>query len=75
MRSAARAGEAQLSDSEEMNYAGTLNRALPDDIRVLGWAPVPDTFSARCTATLQAARQIAARMCPPNRHSTIVNTC
>ena len=48
MRSLARHGQAALHPQEEMDYAVTLNRALPDDIRVLGWAPLPDqTFSAR----------------------------
>ncbi|KAG2460628.1 tRNA pseudouridine(38/39) synthase [Polypterus senegalus] len=31
----------------EMPYAKMLNRVLPEDIRVLGWAPVPADFSAR----------------------------
>ncbi len=47
LRSGAKTGEAALSADEEMDYAVTLNRALPDDIRVLGWTPVPETFSAR----------------------------
>ncbi|CAG8454290.1 9758_t:CDS:1 [Ambispora gerdemannii] len=32
---------------EELPYIETLNRALPDDIRVVAWAPVPSTFNAR----------------------------
>jgi tRNA pseudouridine38/39 synthase len=59
LRSAARTSEAALPADAEMDYAITLNRALPDDIRVLGWAPVPDPFSARQAAafapTLPAA--------------------
>ncbi|XP_051775021.1 tRNA pseudouridine(38/39) synthase isoform X2 [Erpetoichthys calabaricus] len=31
----------------EMPYTKMLNRVLPEDIRVLGWAPVPADFSAR----------------------------
>ncbi|CAL8468632.1 g8172 [Coccomyxa elongata] len=50
LRSEAKTGEAPLSADEEMDYAVTLNRALPDDIRVLGWTPVPETFSARFSA-------------------------
>ena len=48
LRSGAKVGEPALEVDEEMDYAVTLNRALPDDIRVLGWTPVPETFSARC---------------------------
>jgi tRNA pseudouridine38/39 synthase len=32
---------------EEVPYIDTLNRSLPDDIRVLAWAPVEKDFSAR----------------------------
>ncbi|XP_004290464.1 PREDICTED: tRNA pseudouridine(38/39) synthase-like [Fragaria vesca subsp. vesca] len=31
----------------EIDYVRVLNRALPDDIRVFGWCPVPLGFSAR----------------------------
>lgn len=51
VRSLARQGDAPLEPSEEMDYAVTLNRALPEDIRVLGWAHLPqgpEGFSARC---------------------------
>ncbi|VVB11698.1 unnamed protein product [Arabis nemorensis] len=36
----------------EYDYVRVLNRALPDDIRVLGWSPVPIDFHARfsCSA-------------------------
>lgn len=34
-------------DDDEIDYVGVLNRALPDDIRILGWCPVPQGFSAR----------------------------
>ncbi|CAI5466916.1 unnamed protein product [Closterium sp. Yama58-4] len=30
----------------EIDYVASLNRALPDDIRVLAWAPAPPDFSA-----------------------------
>lgn len=33
--------------SEEIPYVETINRLLPDDIRVLAWAPVSDTFNSR----------------------------
>lgn len=35
---------------QELQYDRMLNRVLPDDIRVLGWAPVHPDFSARCPA-------------------------
>jgi len=35
------------SDEDELDYVGVLNRALPEDIRVLGWCPVPEGFNAR----------------------------
>jgi len=31
----------------EIDYVGTLNRTLPDDVRVLGWKPVEDDLNAR----------------------------
>ena len=31
----------------EIDYVRVLNRVLPNDIRVLGWCPVPIGFSAR----------------------------
>ncbi|KAJ7523997.1 hypothetical protein O6H91_18G072300 [Diphasiastrum complanatum] len=39
--------EAALTDDEPVDYVGILNRALPLDIRVLGWCPVPLGFHAR----------------------------
>eukprot|EP00128_Syssomonas_multiformis_P014663 Colp12_sorted_trinity150504_noHs@22576 len=35
------------SNEEEIDYVGILNRILPDTIRVLAWAPVPEDFDAR----------------------------
>ncbi|ELA41788.1 tRNA pseudouridine synthase A [Vittaforma corneae ATCC 50505] len=35
------------SDHEEYPYDVALNMLLPDDIRITGWAPVPDNFNAR----------------------------
>ncbi|KAL2653538.1 hypothetical protein R1flu_021666 [Riccia fluitans] len=31
----------------EIDYVGVLNRVLPDDIRVVGWCPVPNRFHSR----------------------------
>ncbi|KAK9914986.1 hypothetical protein WJX75_003356 [Coccomyxa subellipsoidea] len=50
LRSGAKTGEPDLDVDEEMDYAVTLNRALPNDIRVLGWTLAPESFSARFSA-------------------------
>lgn len=42
-----RAYELAESDRTEYPYDKMLNEKLPDDIRVTGWASVPDAFSAR----------------------------
>ena len=38
-------------EADEIDYPCVLNRFLPDDIRVAGWAPVDDGFSARYSCT------------------------
>eukprot|EP00250_Pteridium_aquilinum_P034838 c818_g1_i1 orf=1-963(-) len=38
---------AKIPDYEEIDYVGVLNRALPPDIRILGWCNVPYSFHAR----------------------------
>ena len=40
----------------EYPYAKILNNLLPPEIRVLGWAPVSDEFSARFSATTRTYR-------------------
>ncbi|KFK45120.1 hypothetical protein AALP_AA1G346800 [Arabis alpina] len=44
--------DGKMSEKGEYDYVRVLNRALPDDIRVLGWSPVPIDFHARfsCSA-------------------------
>ncbi|XP_065623182.1 uncharacterized protein LOC112033995 isoform X1 [Quercus suber] len=44
-----KSGDIVLEDQYEgeIDYVRVLNRALPNDIRVLGWCPVPVGFSAR----------------------------
>ncbi|KAH7405469.1 hypothetical protein KP509_15G071600 [Ceratopteris richardii] len=37
----------RIKNDGEIDYVGVLNRALPLDIRVLGWCYVPPNFSAR----------------------------
>jgi tRNA pseudouridine38/39 synthase len=50
VRSSARAGEALPLQDKEINYPWMLNRVLPKEIRVTGWADVPPDFSARFSA-------------------------
>ena len=33
--------------TEELQFLNMLNRILPQEIRVTGWAPVPPQFNAR----------------------------
>ena len=47
MRSCAKSKQPLPAPDVEMDYPSVLNRALPDDIRITGWTPVPQDFSAR----------------------------
>ena len=47
VRSNAKAGESLPAADAELNYPLLLNRVLPAGVRVLGWAPVEEGFSAR----------------------------
>ncbi|KDP27512.1 hypothetical protein JCGZ_20152 [Jatropha curcas] len=40
-------GESEEHNEEEIDYVRVLNRVLPNDIRILGWCPVPNDFNAR----------------------------
>ncbi len=51
----------KLTEVTEMDYCGTLNRCLPDDIRVVGWCEVTDQFSARFSATQRTYRYFFVR--------------
>lgn len=46
----------ESSPSGELDYCAMLNRVLPPDIRVLGWAPTPQGFSARFCASHRTYR-------------------
>ncbi|EEF35272.1 pseudouridylate synthase, putative [Ricinus communis] len=37
----------QKHSEGEIDYVRVLNRVLPNDIRIIGWCPVPNDFSAR----------------------------
>jgi tRNA U38,U39,U40 pseudouridine synthase TruA len=37
----------RTGERPEYDYVRVLNRALPDDIRVIGWSPAPIDFHAR----------------------------
>nr|SVE73625.1 EOG090X083V [Daphnia atkinsoni] len=39
--------QAKLGNTDEIAYVGILNKVLPPEIRVVAWAPVDKTFSAR----------------------------
>ncbi|KAI8380891.1 pseudouridine synthase [Radiomyces spectabilis] len=39
--------DVRSNPEKEIPYIETINRLLPDDVRVLAWAPVPSTFNAR----------------------------
>lgn len=43
-------GSGLKEDGEEFDFVTMLNACLPDEIRVLGWTPVPLDFSARFSA-------------------------
>ena len=46
----------QQKQLREYPYANILNNLLPSDIRILGWCPVSDDFSARFSATTRTYR-------------------
>ena len=50
LRSGAKQGQPRPAPADEIDYSTRLNRALPPDIRVLGWADVANDFHARCTS-------------------------
>ena len=50
--------EKQIS---EYPYDKILNNLLPEDIRILGWCPVSEDFSARFSATTRTVRNITQR--------------
>ena len=52
LRSGGRAGQPVPAVDAELDYPSLLNRALPEDIRVLGWTDVPADFSARSARPL-----------------------
>jgi tRNA pseudouridine38/39 synthase len=54
-------GNRQKKEQSEYSYDTILNKLLPDDIRVLGWCPVSDDFSARFSATTRTYRYFFVR--------------
>jgi tRNA pseudouridine38/39 synthase len=49
-------GDRVAKELSEYPYAKILNNLLPPEIRVLGWAPVSDEFSARFSASTRTYR-------------------
>jgi tRNA pseudouridine38/39 synthase len=56
-----------VKELSEIDYCGILNRALPDEIRMISWAPAPpptsgfETFSARFNADMRTYRYFFVR--------------
>jgi tRNA pseudouridine38/39 synthase len=54
LRSSGAAGDgAPPAPADELDYPAMLNRVLPADIRVIGWADAPPDFSARFSASFR----------------------
>ena len=53
--------ERVFKELSEYPYAKIINNLLPPEIRVLGWAPVSDEFSARFSATTRTYRYFFVR--------------
>lgn len=47
VRSNGKLTQPMLAPEHELDYAQSLNKGLPGDIRVLGWCNVSPNFSAR----------------------------
>jgi tRNA pseudouridine38/39 synthase len=47
LRSNAKLEAPELGEEQEIDYPAIINKALPEDIRVLGWATAAPDFSAR----------------------------
>jgi tRNA pseudouridine38/39 synthase len=54
-------GPIVCKDVAEYPYAKMLNNVLPDSIRILGWCPVSNDFSARFSATTRTYRYFFTR--------------
>jgi tRNA pseudouridine38/39 synthase len=54
-------GNDTKDDAEELDYVTMLNGALPDEIRVLGWTPVPLEFNARFSAISRTYKYFFAK--------------
>ncbi|KAG2446693.1 hypothetical protein HYH02_008259 [Chlamydomonas schloesseri] len=47
LRSSARVDEPEAELDQEFDYPRLINKALPPEVRILGWTPVPLDFNAR----------------------------
>ena len=68
LRSCGRVGQAPLPEDQELDYAAKLNKALPPDIKVLGWTTVPEGFSARWGGTACHSSQLLAWSFGPGQY-------
>ncbi|KAG2489574.1 hypothetical protein HYH03_012022 [Edaphochlamys debaryana] len=50
LRSAARVDQPEAPLESELDYPRIINKALPPEVRVLGWTPAPEGFNARFSA-------------------------
>ena len=51
----------QNKPAQEINYVKAINSALPEDIRVLAWAPVPTHFDARFSTLYRTYKYFFAK--------------
>ncbi|KAF5830302.1 pseudouridine synthase [Dunaliella salina] len=59
---------------EELDYPFLLNKVLPEEIRVLGWRPVPDSFHARFSTSYREYKYFIVSTGPnPQGRSQIRN--
>ncbi|GAB4821171.1 hypothetical protein N2152v2_008217 [Parachlorella kessleri] len=53
LRSCVKSTQPLPEPEAEIDYPTVINRALPEDIRITGWTPVPQDFSARFSAAFR----------------------
>ena len=59
-------------EMKEYSYSRILNNILPPTIRILGWTPVTEQFSARFSATVRTYRYF---FCMRQMHMESIRTC
>lgn len=64
--------ESQCSTEEIIDYTNVLNKQLPDDIRILDWAFVPENFSARFSCSSRKYHYYFAKEHYDNQYHKVV---